>query len=73
MKAGRDKWLAGRERRRVLFSAREPSAVERLAALADPAGPVAKNVALWAEREAWMSRMQGVLDVTVRYEAFSSR
>lgn len=58
-KAIRDARRAKREHRRKLFAVREPSAIEYLAALADPDGPAAERVALWAERQA---KMEGVLD-----------
>lgn len=46
---------AKRKRKRELIRAKRPSAVDRLAALADSDGPAAKKVALWEEREEWVN------------------
>lgn len=50
-----------RERKDELIQARRPSAVDRLAALADPSGSAAERIALWEERQAWVDSAHSLI------------
>lgn len=47
---------------RRVYASHEPSAVERLAALANPTGSAAGNISLWAERGMRTNETLAVLD-----------
>lgn len=49
-----------------VMEAREPSVVDRLAAIGDPSGEAARRIALWEEKQVTLARVLAGIDASAK-------